>query len=321
MSPGEHEKYAFISYFREDRQRIEPLVNALRKAGIKFWIDETGIQAGNEWKNSINKAIEQSSVFIFCLSKHFTTKAQSYVRDELDLAGHLIDTGQARPGWFLPVCLDGSPIPSLQLSKDTPLDGYQFIHAGPLSKWASKVADHANAIISKPALRRATLVFRNTNVHDESILPVIWPNNVDIRSHNNLENTGSNGAIVPASGRGYVSLESLEKLIFEKSRKQNRSWDSASYDKSNVLTLKPDHSHRIHITPGMVRISIIHMSLSVTHSGHLGTQIREERKESNLVELTLEPRSQTSLTVRKRRRTGLLWLNAETPWEYQLDVV
>ena len=43
MANGRRQPYVFISYASADRERVLPMVDALRKAGITCWIDQHDI--------------------------------------------------------------------------------------------------------------------------------------------------------------------------------------------------------------------------------------------------------------------------------------
>ena len=43
----------FISYARADRDRVLPLVERLRDAGVTYWLDEGNIQGATLWGKEI----------------------------------------------------------------------------------------------------------------------------------------------------------------------------------------------------------------------------------------------------------------------------
>jgi hypothetical protein len=65
----------FISYASEDRDSIvRPLSNALRKAGLKIWYDESELKIGDRLHKSIDEGIAKSGFGIVILSKNFFKK-------------------------------------------------------------------------------------------------------------------------------------------------------------------------------------------------------------------------------------------------------
>lgn len=43
--PADHRPYVFVSYASVDRDRVLPVVAALRGAGVPVWLDQPGIAA------------------------------------------------------------------------------------------------------------------------------------------------------------------------------------------------------------------------------------------------------------------------------------
>jgi hypothetical protein len=40
------EAHVFVSYVREDRERVDHLANALRVAGVEVWVDRDALEPG-----------------------------------------------------------------------------------------------------------------------------------------------------------------------------------------------------------------------------------------------------------------------------------
>ena len=86
----------FISYARKDyvdeHNRIIPnnivsrVQNALRDAGISYWIDEEGLQAGDIFPNKIAKQIEACKVFLFISTEN--SNQSPWVINEIATAHH-----------------------------------------------------------------------------------------------------------------------------------------------------------------------------------------------------------------------------------------
>ena len=72
MSDNDPAKTAvFISYAREDSDSAERLYNELKKTGFKPWLDKYNIIAGQDWKEEIMDAIENSSRYFIPLFSSF----------------------------------------------------------------------------------------------------------------------------------------------------------------------------------------------------------------------------------------------------------
>lgn len=75
---------AFVSYSRADIDEVSDLVNALRKANFKLWVDLEGIPPSTEWQEEIRNGIANSDAFILCISP--TAVVSEPVLDEIVLA-------------------------------------------------------------------------------------------------------------------------------------------------------------------------------------------------------------------------------------------
>jgi TIR domain len=62
----------FISYAREDRSKIEPIVSVLRAAGVNAWVDTLNIPAGANWQQEIDKGLENADALVYVASKNST---------------------------------------------------------------------------------------------------------------------------------------------------------------------------------------------------------------------------------------------------------
>lgn len=60
----------FISYSRKDIEFVDRLANDLTNAGFKVWYDLSGLEAGSQWGNEIQKAIDASQYFLVVLSQN-----------------------------------------------------------------------------------------------------------------------------------------------------------------------------------------------------------------------------------------------------------
>ena len=112
----------FLSYSRDDVERIRPLAAALEKAGHDVWWDRR-ISGGEEFSGAIEEALESADAVVVAWTKSSIKSA--WVRDE---AGHGRDTKH-----LVPVTLDGC-MPPLGFRQ------YQTID---LSRWNGRSASPA----------------------------------------------------------------------------------------------------------------------------------------------------------------------------------
>jgi adenylate cyclase len=105
----------FISYSREDKDRVLELASRLRSAGVSLWIDQGGIDGAAMWGEAIVNAIECAKVMVLMVS-------ESSVRSH-NVAKEVVLTSE-RKGHILPVLLEPTTIPP---SLKYPLAGIQQI--------------------------------------------------------------------------------------------------------------------------------------------------------------------------------------------------
>jgi adenylate cyclase len=87
----------FISYSREDQDRVRELASRLRAAGVSVWIDQGGIDGATLWGEEIVNALDQAKVLLLAVS---SAAARSHnVAKEVVLVSE-------RKGHILPVDLE-----------------------------------------------------------------------------------------------------------------------------------------------------------------------------------------------------------------------
>jgi Tol biopolymer transport system component len=93
----------FISYSSQDYERVMPLVDRLRAAGVDVWVDEGNIDAATLWSESIVEAIAECHVLIMMVSSH-STDSHNVVK-EVMIASESKKT-------ILPIYLETADIPA-----------------------------------------------------------------------------------------------------------------------------------------------------------------------------------------------------------------
>jgi len=74
----------FVSYSSKDKSFALEFVKELQRLGINVWIDQLGIQLGDNWDNAIEEALEKSNTFLLFISP--TAVASQNVQDEVHIA-------------------------------------------------------------------------------------------------------------------------------------------------------------------------------------------------------------------------------------------
>ena len=100
------ETHVFVSYVREDHERVDRLANALRVAGVEVWVDRDALEPGQFWKDSIRRAIDDGAFFLACFSEAYVTRDETYMNEELSLAIERLRLMRRDRAWFIPVLLD-----------------------------------------------------------------------------------------------------------------------------------------------------------------------------------------------------------------------
>jgi hypothetical protein len=100
----------FLSYAKEDVNKVEPLYNELYKRGHVPWMDKKNLLPGQYWEAEIGKAISESDYFIFCLSEKSTNK-RGYVQKEMKLGLEELDKMPDNSIYFIPIRLEQCLIP------------------------------------------------------------------------------------------------------------------------------------------------------------------------------------------------------------------
>ncbi|MBF9127607.1 toll/interleukin-1 receptor domain-containing protein [Plantactinospora sp. S1510] len=138
------DRHVFISYVREDSAAVDRLATALRGHGIEVWLDRTHLVPGDRWADRIRQAIGAGANFVACFSAASSRRDRTYMNEELILA---IEELRLRPRdrrWFLPVVLDGSPVPDHPIGAGETL---RSLHHVDLSEgWEAGVLRVAHAI-------------------------------------------------------------------------------------------------------------------------------------------------------------------------------
>ena len=78
----------FISYAREDTEKVFELYQGLLKFGFTPWMDKENIPGGAEWKLALKKAIWKSHFCVICLSRNSIRKRgvfQEEIKEALDV--------------------------------------------------------------------------------------------------------------------------------------------------------------------------------------------------------------------------------------------
>ncbi len=77
-------KYAFVSYSREDEDRVRILAKELENKGFDVWLDVLDIKPGEEWGKALEIAIKNAGAFLVVLTP--SAANSPFVRNEITMA-------------------------------------------------------------------------------------------------------------------------------------------------------------------------------------------------------------------------------------------
>lgn len=103
----------FLAHASEDKILVYELYNKLKSQGFMPWLDKVDIIPGQNWKLEIPKAIEESKIFIACLSNRSIRK-QGYIQKEFRLALDVYVQKLPESIYLIPIKLDECEVPDIQ---------------------------------------------------------------------------------------------------------------------------------------------------------------------------------------------------------------
>jgi hypothetical protein len=151
-SPFKEEIKVFVSYKREDLRFVRPIVERLEAKEISVYWDH-GSDFIGDWKNKIEKMIEDSDAFILLQSKNLRDQPVNYLNKEIRLAIERASKFPREENYLYPAYID-----SIE-SKMTDTD-FKFINA--INNWDLSVMTNVDKL--------AIELFRNQERLKKSIL-------------------------------------------------------------------------------------------------------------------------------------------------------
>jgi hypothetical protein len=100
----------FLSYVREDEEKVEELYEKLSNAAYKPWMDTKDILPGEQWRNLIPQAIRQSDFFLVCLSANSIDK-RGWIQKEISQALDVLQEKLDHDIYLIPVRLEDCEVP------------------------------------------------------------------------------------------------------------------------------------------------------------------------------------------------------------------
>ena len=121
-----NEGHAFISYVREDSERVDRLQKILEAAGVRVWRDTVNLWPGEDWRSRIRHAITKNALaFIVCFSEHSEARQVSGQNEELMLAVDQMRLRRPDQPWLIPVRFAEIDLPELEIGGGRTLSSIQ----------------------------------------------------------------------------------------------------------------------------------------------------------------------------------------------------
>jgi len=102
----------FISYAREDAERVKLLYQRLMDTGFQPWLDREHILPGQQWEQAIKSALKQSDFVLVCLSATSINK-RGFLRREIQQALEQSQDMLPDDVYLIPARLDDCNVPDI----------------------------------------------------------------------------------------------------------------------------------------------------------------------------------------------------------------
>ena len=140
--------HIFISYVREDSDKVNLLSEDLQSYGIDIWLDRNSITPGVRWKRAIRDAIQNGAFFIACFSSEYNNKTKSYMNEEIITAIEELRKRSIDNIWFIPVLLDNCDVADYDIGAGETLKSIQHIEL--FKNWNEGIKKIVSVVKKKP---------------------------------------------------------------------------------------------------------------------------------------------------------------------------
>jgi TIR domain len=100
----------FLSYAKQDRQKVSKLYDFLACQGFNPWMDKKNLFPGMKWRPAIEKAIHDSDFFVACTS-HNSVNRRGFLQKEIKIALGILDQMLDEDIYLIPARLENCEIP------------------------------------------------------------------------------------------------------------------------------------------------------------------------------------------------------------------
>src|SRR6476620_3884565 len=100
----------FLSYAREDKEKVELLYHQLSQVGFKPWMDKVALLPGEKWEPAIQKAVRSADFFLACFSARSVDK-RGFFQKEIRFALAVWEEKLEGDIYLIPVRLEDCRVP------------------------------------------------------------------------------------------------------------------------------------------------------------------------------------------------------------------
>jgi hypothetical protein len=100
----------FLCHSNDDKQPVRELFCKLRADLIEPWLDEQDLIPGQDWEREIKRAVQETDLFIVCLSKNAVDKV-GFVQKEIKYALDIADLHPEGRIFIIPLKLEECEVP------------------------------------------------------------------------------------------------------------------------------------------------------------------------------------------------------------------
>ena len=238
----------FLSYAREDKDRVLELYRKLKENGYDAWIDVDKIFPGQDWDLEIKKAIKSSDVVILCLTKISVYK-RGYVQRELKQALDLFQEKLEGDIFIIPARLDECNPPEI-LSKWQYVDLFSEDGYQKLLKALELKVNQLQTITSE--------VSTNTGERNTSKIELVRLQQVaeQLFDHANQALQENQETLTPALQGLETTKQAVEKMIgiFHRQRSRGFFTRHEAYLNEIIQNNKSDNPEILKITKELLEI-------------------------------------------------------------------
>jgi TolB-like protein/Flp pilus assembly protein TadD len=98
----------FLSYASQDAEAARSICEALRRAGVEVWFDQSELRGGDAWDRQIRNQIHECALFVPIISATTQGRREGYFRREWRLAVDRTHDMSERVAFLVPVVIDAT---------------------------------------------------------------------------------------------------------------------------------------------------------------------------------------------------------------------